>query len=730
MLIVRVALAVPLRRLFDYTAKSSIAIGSRVQVPFGSRTLVGWVVEISEQSDFSVERLKPISCVIDEEPLISPSLFRFIAQCAHYYQHSLGEAIATALPTKLTSLEPAELAPEWSWQITELGISQIGQLPSRSTRQISALKFLDSLERAAELNDLKAHDIELTTLKGLIDKGWVIRKKLNRTNKQNGQLNKPSLTLTDEQRHAVDAITGSLNHFQCFLLYGITGSGKTEVYLNAIAKVVAEGKQALVLIPEIGLTPQTVKRFSARFSEVGFMHSGLTDKQRQIVYLKARRGDFSVIIGTRSAVFAPLENIGLIVIDEEHDNSFKQQDGLRYSSRDMAILRAHQLNIPIVLGSATPSLESFENVKQQKTERLNLTQRATGQQLPLIHLVDCRNQPLTEGLSPITLTKIQKHLDNNNQVLIFINRRGFAPVLLCHHCGHIAECKRCDAHLTLHQSKSHQAQAAYLQCHHCGQYKKNINQCRQCHSTELIALGQGTERIEEFIVKQFPKAKVERIDRDTTRRKGSMERMVSDAKSGHTDILIGTQMLAKGHHFPQVALTVILNIDGGLFSSDFRSPEKMAQLVTQVAGRAGRGEIEGEVIIQTHHPEHPMFHWLKQNDYWQLATQLAEERQQAFLAPTSYMALFRAESHNKKLAEQFLMEVSTFLGQHASIELMGPVASTISRKQGRYRFQLLLNCGSRKDLHQAIAQHLPSIEALKSAQKVRWSLDIDPQDLL
>lgn len=725
--LVAVALPVPLRKLFTYSVEESPAlIGCRVKVPFGKQTLIGVVVDQPQQADPSLKNLKAVIEVLDQSPVLPQSVWQLLLKTSQYYHHPLGDTLATALPNALLKGEPCQLKPEVHWQVTPQGKAEFDSLSKRAVRLRYAMNQLLQAATPVLEEQLKHQDITPSTLRSLHSKGWI--ESIEASQSAASYIKGAAKTLKDEQQVAYEMIAQGADQFSPFLLDGITGSGKTELYLQAIAERLDNQKQVLVLIPEIGLTPQTLARFEQRFpNQMGVLHSGLTDRQRLNTWLKARAGILRVIIGTRSAIFTPMPHLGLIIIDEEHDLSFKQQEGLRYSSRDLAILRAQMASIPIILGSATPSLESLNNALKGKYQHLTLSQRATGQQLPPIKLIDCKNQPMSDGFSAPLLSAIEQHLKQGNQVLVFINRRGFAPVLLCHKCGWIADCKRCDSYMTLHQGKVSQ----YLQCHHCGSYQQNIKHCPKCQSEDLLAVGQGTERIEQFLAAKFPNYPIQRIDRDTTRRKDAMQSYINAAKSGETRLLVGTQMLAKGHHFPKVSLVAVLDIDGALFSSDFRAPERAAQLITQVAGRAGRAEVTGEVLVQTHHPEHSLLQSLTQKSFQQLAKDLLLDRTETELPPVSFMAMFRAESHQKQLALDFLTAVAqqfSIFGQH--LQLMGPVASTMSRKSGRYRFQLLINATQRSTLHNALSEKLADIETLPLAQKVRWSLDIDPQDLL
>lgn len=534
------------------------------------------------------------------------------------------------------------------------------------------------------------------------------------------------LELNSAQQQAVNAILENPKQFQVFLLNGVTGSGKTEVYLHAITHFLQQGKQVLVLVPEIGLTPQTIERFRERFAvPVAGLHSGLTNKERLYAWLTARSGEAKIIIGTRSAIFTPFKDLGCIIIDEEHDLSFKQQEGFRYHARDLAIMRAHFQKIPIVLGSATPSLEVLHKVNQGRYQQLLLSERAGVAILPTFQIVDVRNTYLEEGLSPTLLKAMKEHLDRGEQVMLFLNRRGFAPVYMCHQCGWTAICKRCDARLTVHFSPER------LHCHHCDSRYPLFTKCGDCKANGVQVIGLGTERLEQALQKHFPQSAIARIDRDNTQRKGEMQRLLDGIQKGDFQILIGTQMLAKGHHFPNVTLVAIVDTDAGFFSTDFRAIEKMGQLILQVAGRAGRVEKPGTVIIQTHHPEHPLLLQLLREEYLHFAKTLLAEREQALLPPFAYMALFRAEAHQLAHATEFLAQIKSV--SHAlsqNLQILGPIPAPLARRSGRYRVQLLLQAKQRPVLQQHLSRLLPEVTKLPNKSKVRFSLDIDPLEMV
>jgi len=514
------------------------------------------------------------------------------------------------------------------------------------------------------------------------------------------------------------------DHFNCFLLNGVTGSGKTEVYLRLIRQYVEMGRQVLVLVPEISLTPQLLSRFQRRIAAciVG-LHSALNDTQRLHHWVLASSGRAAVVIGTRSAIFTPLPDLGLIVIDEEHDASLKQQDGFRYHARDLALMRARNANCPVVLGTATPSLETLNNARSTRYTELKLSRRAGDAKPPSIALLDIRRRPLIEGMSDRLLQMIGENLAKGEQSLVFINRRGFAPTLLCNDCGAAADCQRCDAHMTVH------AKLNCLRCHHCGSERAVPLVCEACASERLDKVGYGTERIEAALVDAFTDAVIARIDRDSTRRKGALQKQLDDATSGRANILVGTQMLAKGHHFPGVTLVGILDCDRGLYGTDFRALEQMGQLIVQVAGRAGREKRRGRVIVQTRNPDNELLQILVNQGYDAFATLALADRRAAMLPPFSFVALVRAEATDRSAPQQFLNAVRDCIENLAcSIQLFGPVAAPIERVGGRYRAQLMVQSHSRSELNQAMAQVIVEFEESPSARKIRWSVDVDPVD--
>lgn len=751
--ILSVALPTPLRKAFDYLSQplpseqgslldqqdtppqQSIPIGSRVQVPFGRQTLVGVVIDnqrTPDELDVELEKLKAINKLLDPDPLLDQQTLSLLSWAAHYYQHPIGDVIATALPASLRQGENADITTERYWQLTKTGRDTCPSTLKRAPKQAQALQRLQTLEQQgqrliAEAELLLEGAINKAALNNLRDKLLAETKELiPEPQRLQPLLKEPALELNTEQQQALNSI--DFASFYCHLLYGTTGSGKTEVYLQAIEQVLKEGKQALVLIPEIGLTPQTLHRFEARFNRpLAILHSGLADGERKQAWLKAQKGLVDIVIGTRSAVFTPMQRLGIIIIDEEHDLSFKQQEGFRYSARDLAAIRANKADIPLILGTATPSLETLHNAKQQRYSELSLPSRAGNAKPPSIQLLDIRQQKLHAGLATPLLESIRDELSQGNQVLVFINRRGFAPTVMCHDCGWTAHCPHCDARLTVHQNPPH------LHCHHCDYQRPLIHQCHQCNSHDLQHLGQGSEQTEEYLQQLFPDTPVIRVDRDSTRRKNAMQDILDQVHSGDPCILVGTQMLAKGHHFPNVTLVAIVDADNGLFSADFRGPERTGQLLLQVSGRAGRAEKPGRVVIQSHLTDHPLLRTLLEQGYDAFTKLLLAEREIALMPPYRYMALLRAEDKSLEQANELLMLArrlaETLQPSHPQLQYLGPLPAPMERRNGRFRCQLQINADSRARLHQLLQPLIAQLDAQPLAKKVRWSVDVDPLDM-
>ena len=727
-MILRIAiLSVPLRRAFDYLPPAGGSVGGyrpgiRVKVPFGKQQRIGILLETTAKSDIPEERLKPVTEIIDSAPLLPESLHSLLLRSASYYHHAIGEVYETALPVPLRQGRYAKQPEQVIYRITERGIQTDLDSLSRAPRQ---RQLLERLQQERELSGSS------TFMRELIKKGLVVRESRAGYNQPPKVESDAPHQLNGEQQQAVDVVHKQMDGagndpIRPVLLEGVTGSGKTEVYLQIIQRVIDDGRQALVLVPEISLTPQTVQRFRQRFDlPIALLHSGRNSSKRLGDWLAARAGGAKIVIGTRSAVFVPLQSPGIIIVDEEHDGSFKQHEGFRYSARDLAILRGKQEGIPVLLGSATPSFESLHNAESGKYRKLLLSSRAGGAKPPEISLIDVRSRKMEHLLSAPLIEKMREHLEQDGQILIFLNRRGYAPTLFCRGCGWSSACPRCEIHYTFHQKKNR------LVCHHCGGERPRPPHCPECGSHELTDIGAGTERIEEALQKIFPEHSVARIDRDTTRRRGSMDEKLQQIHAGDHQILLGTQMLAKGHHFPKVTLVAILDADSGLFGSDFRATEQMGQLITQVAGRAGRESMRGEVAIQTHNPDHPLLLTLLQRGYPDFAKQALAERKLAALPPYSHLTLIRAESSKPQAAIHFLQQVREMAVGHAisQVEILGPVPSPMEKRAGRYRAQLLLQSSYRKPLHQLLAPLIPAIESTKEGRKVRWSVDVDPIDM-
>jgi primosomal protein N' (replication factor Y) len=759
--VLQVALPLPLPQRFDYRVPDgvptagSLLPGARVRVPLGSRELVGVIeaVGASAAGDAPGGPLRAALALLDDTPLLQGELLDSLRWLARYTHAPQGEVYATALPAALRRGEALPDTQVWGWRLTEAGATALPGL-RRGTRPRRLAELLQARHPATldeDALDLRLEDWR-SAARALARRGLAERTASVAASPSVGAASAASSsphadlarpgddrqklaaeaaptvpTPNAEQQAAIDAIAGA-SGFQPFLLEGITGSGKTEVYLHAIAQCLARGKQALVLVPEIGLTPQLLSRFRARLGiPVHATHSGLTDKERARVWAAAWRGEARVIVGTRSAVFAPLPDAGLIVIDEEHDASYKQQDGIRYHARDFALVRCKALDVPVVLGSATPSLESLHNAQAGRYAHLRLHQRAGDARPPRVRVLDVRKRPLHAGLSQDALDAIAAALRGGGQVLVFRNRRGYAPVLLCHDCGWSAQCRRCStpehgSPMTVHGA------GRRLQCHHCGARAPKPLACPDCASLALQPQGVGTERIEELLAERFPDMPVLRVDSASTRRKDGLGKALASLGDA-PGILVGTQMLAKGHDLPALTLVCVVGIDEGLFSADFRAPEKLAQLLVQVAGRAGRATRAGEVLLQTHHPDHPLLQTLIAGGYPAFAQGELAEREAAALPPFAHLALLRAEARHADAPDAFLHAARIALPQGDAVIASGPMPAPMPRRAGMHRAQLLLHATSRPALHAALDAAVPTLYALPEARRVRWSLDVDPVDL-
>ena len=716
--LLQVAVPVPLPRLFDYLdlteGRPVDPVGCRVRVPFGRRELTGVVV--GQSTGPASEGLRPLAAWLDSTPLLAGELLASLQWLARYTHAPIGEVLVTALPAQLRDGQPAADTQAWGWQWcagAAPGRLRAGGRPHRLATLLGDGRVLaeDQLDTLLEQWRPAARELERRQLACRVP---VAQPEVVATG--------PGPVLNPEQQAAVQAIRGG-NGFQPYLLDGVTGSGKTEVYLQAIAACLAAGRQALVLVPEIGLTPQTLARFRQRLGvPVHTLHSGMADGARARTWLAAARGQARVVLGTRSAVFTPLPEAGLLIVDEEHDGSYKQQDGVRYHARDFALVRAKALDVPIVLGSATPALETLHNASAGRYAHLRLRQRAAAAHPPRVRIMDMRKRRLHDGLSEEALAGIGQHVAAGGQVLVFKNRRGYAPALLCHDCGWTAPCLRCDTPLTVHGA------GRRLQCHHCGARQAAPLACPECAGLALQPQGVGTERLEERLLEHFPGVPVVRIDRGTTNRRDALEQALATLGQ-HPGILVGTQILAKGHDLPGLTLVVVVGIDEGLFSADFRASEKLAQQLIQVAGRAGRAERPGEVWLQTHHPAHPLLMTLVNGGYHAFAGAELEQRLAAGFPPHAHLALLRAEAQQVEQANAFLRAVRALLPAEDRVEHYGPMPAPMPRRAGYQRTQLLLSCAQRAPLHRVLDALVPAIHALPEARRVRWSLDVDPADL-
>ncbi len=719
--VLRVALPVPLRQLFDYlNAENGInpEPGMRVLVNFGRRKMVGVIVEIADKSDLPHEKLATVIAYPDEcQTVLSEETLGLLEWCWRYYKHAPGEVVFNALPPLLRKFDGRIPSPSLQYCLTTAGEERLCEPPGRIKAQIRLLEEM----REGAVTELQLREVSSSwrkTLSRLIEQQWVLSDV--QLPAQLNPVNGPELL--HEQQAAVKAISKSFGRFQCHLLDGVTGSGKTEVYLCLLEQVLKQGGQALLLVPEIGLTPQLLNRFRKRLGfEPVVTHSGLSEGQRLKAWAMAKSGLARLVIGTRSALFLPMPDLQMIILDEEHDASFKQQDGFRYSSRDVAVKRAAGLGVPVVLGTATPSLETFNNAVSNRYSWHRLRQRATGASEPSWRVLDLIQQTMTGGISSTAMKAIGKTLEKGEQALIFLNRRGYAPVILCHECGWHAACQRCDANMTWHMA------TRSLLCHHCDGSARVPVMCPECGADALQGAGEGTEQLEEMLGKAFPKTPLLRFDRDTVRKKGEFDRLSQQVKTGRSCLLVGTQMLAKGHHFPQVTLVVIVNLDQALYSADFRALERMGQLMVQVAGRAGRDQLPGEVILQTHYPQHESLLTLLSSGYEAFASSISADRQAACLPPFSYQALLRSDAHDKEQVRAFLNQAKQCFPMGEAV-VYGPFPAMMERRSGRTRWYLLAQAATRSPLHRQLDAWVSKLHKLPSARKVRWAVDVDPQD--
>ncbi len=731
----KVVLPLPFRKTFEYSLPEShpesqkVDIGQRVSVKFRSRQMTGVIMGWSASPDYAADKILSADEVLDQHSLIPSELLDLCRWAANYYHHPIGEVINAALPQFLREGKTPEKAKAWVLTIEGKGLPQ--HALKRAKKQDALHTYLLNHEQLPH-EELRSLGLNTSVTKALSDKGLIEEIEIDPADQLKNTdidqlLKETPKELNPEQEAAINQMR--YHNFHCYLLEGATGSGKTEVYLHMISRVLQAGKQVLVLIPEIGLTPQTLSRFQQRFNvNIAELHSNVSEKQRAYNWLSASTGSAKIVIGTRLASLAPMKDLGLIIIDEEHDRSYKQQDGFRYSARDLSIYRARQANIPVLLGSATPSLESLSNAIQSRYEHLRLTQRAGNAKPPVIQLQDIRQEKLHGGLSQASIDALLSTLSRGEQALVFINRRGYAQSLICHSCGWSAQCFSCDAPMTLHRQPRH------LRCHHCDRQSRVIDQCPQCASPELSTQGVGTEQIEDILKATLGNTDensehILRVDRDVTTSKQGLEKRLSVAREGTPCILVGTQMLAKGHHFPNLTLVIIVNTDQSLLSPDFRGAEQMGQLLTQVAGRAGREAKQGTVVVQSHRPEHPLLQLLLNKGYHRFARQILNERKHTQLPPYWHMAIFRAESKRAENAITLLKLISQALKNitppSPNIHYLGPIPAAREKVNDRFRFILQVKCANRTLLHNTLSQVLPMVDQHALSKRTRWSIDID-----
>ena len=720
MKIARVALDVPLTRLFDYSCPDALSAppGARVVVPFGKRHLVGVVVETAAATTFDPGKIKAIARVLEDAPPLPADWLALMRFLALYYQRPLGETVISSLPPRLRSLRPLPREDRIFWRVAAAAPKAIDERGSTRKEQLLAKIESQGLAEQGTLLSGQGKDraAERIALRALAKAGWI-----ENAVPVAGTRFVPGHPLTPTQVEVVEALRARLGTFSPFLLHGVTGSGKTEIYLHLIAETLRSGRQAMVLVPEIGLTPQLEARFRSSFPDasIAVLHSGLDDSTRTSGWLRAARGESGIVLGTRLAVLAPLPRLGLVIVDEEHDSSFKQQEGLRYSGRDAAVFRARQAGVPIILGTATPSLETYSNMLAGRYTLVELPERASpGARMPVVRTIDLKAEPEQQGLTPSLVRAIEARLARSEQSLIFINRRGYAPVLTCGSCGWAASCDRCTARLVMHKSDQR------LRCHHCGFEEAIPRHCPQCGTVDLHALGRGTQRVEETLAERFPGARVVRIDRDIARRKTLAETLDS-IRDGRADILVGTQMIAKGHDFPGMTLVGVLNADSSLLSTDYRAGERLFAMLMQVSGRAGRRETQGEVLVQTRYPGHPLYAALARHDYAGFARSQLAEREVAGFPPSVFEAALRAESTTLADSMAFLRMAAELVEPPEGVRIFDPVPHVVPRRAGLERAQLLVQSRTRPALqgflqawNDSLFEHAP--------RNLRWHLDVDP----
>ena len=720
--LIEVCLNIPLRKCFDYSCSSlTPIIGARVEVPWGKSTKIGIITQVKSQSSYPLHKIKPAIRCLDEEAIISPTLMSLTQWASIYYHHPIGEVIVGTLCPSLRHGKATQIKPTYIYDTTALGTEALENPMdlARAPKQYALLQLIDQQPKE-ELSHYISQGFNREQIKALQSKGYI-------NAQEQAETNTPSiaddmfLPLNDEQQHAYQSIA-SLSSFSTHLLYGITGSGKTEVYMHWIRDILNHNQQVLVLVPEIALTPQTQQRFEKRFPHATVMiHSKLSPTQQLKAWWKSRHLKASIILGTRSALFYPIPKLGGIIIDEEHDLSYQQTEGFRYNARDTAIMRAKLEDVPIILGSATPSIGSYYNAIQKRFHLIHIKKRAAGAKLPQVHIIDTKKHPLTNGFSKPLIERMNNYLNQNKQVLLFLNKRGFAPVVFCPECGFQAMCSYCDAKMTFHQA------ARQIHCHHCGHRKSAPEKCPSCQFPDIIHLGLGTEQIHQHCQYLFPKHNIIRIDSDTIKHPNQLNDALNAIKSKAVDIVIGTQMMAKGHHFDHMNLVAILDIDQGLFSSAYQALEHTAQLITQVSGRSGRGTAEGEVLLQTKQPQHPILASASQHNYTACLEHLLVERKHMQLPPFSYLCSIEVRGEKKNQVSTLLKKCQAWLKAHGhpSCEYFGPIDALLKRKMNQHHMHLFIQSTTRHAIHESIKALMQTTILTQPNQKLRWFINID-----
>lgn len=723
------AIALPLYRLFEYRLvddSEPAVVGGRYRLPFGRGTRCGILLGVSDRSDFDAAKIKPVDERVDTEAVLGEHMLALARWMAEYYLQPPGDVIFQCLPGYLRGTRRHESPRVKRWRLNQVSAADLASLQRKSPRQFEICEALQRQPEgltAAQFKQINANwhaAVKALESKQLLAWEWDDKP-------FSVQIDATRPQLSPEQAAIMQAIEPALQEFAVHLLDGVTGSGKTEIYLRLIERCLANGQQAIYLVPEIGLTSQLIDRIQQRFGDCfAISHSALTDYQRYRAWDRFRRGEVGIMLGTRSSLFSQCERLGLIVIDEEHDHSYRQEDGVRYHARDVAIKRAQMLDIPIVLGSATPALESIANCERSTYRRYRMDQRPTRFPPPPIELIDVRDSRFDFGCAAATFKRIDSHLQNGGQVLVYLNRRGFAPIVMCHECGWQSQCRNCDARLTLHQSLQ------TLLCHHCG-YSESIPEvCPDCGHTEVRHYGIGTEQLQLGLEQRYPQVPVLRVDRDVIASRDALKSRLQQLQSGEPCILIGTQMIAKGHDYPAITLSVVLDADQALFSASYRASERLAQTLLQVCGRSGRGDRPGEAIVQTRFPEHPMMQSLVHRSYRDIADELLQERRLLGFPPYARVVIFRADAQELKQALAKLEEIRALLQQarrFQQLSSIGPIAALMTRRIGRYRAQLSLLATDYQVLRSVLSEAMPAIQEIPSTPRVSWSVDVDAFDL-